>query len=109
MSNSITLNYMKEEVYKLAQEKGFPNNKEALTQKLLFAFVELGEAGDAFKKGEDWEHILEECIDVMFYLVNFAGIVEKEYGITVDLDKIFADKLAKNHTRPQKYGQKRAI
>lgn len=102
-----TLNEIKAEVRKLVKTKGFPDNKDALTQKLLWAFIELGEASDAYKKGEPWEKVLEELIDVIFYIGDFISLVEQELGITLDADKSFTDKLAKNYAREHQYGQKR--
>ena len=109
MSEPVTLNFIKKEVRKLVKEKGFPNDKTAMAQKLLWAFVELGEASDAYKKGQDWQKVAEELVDVIFYLTDFAGLVEQEYGITLDLDQVFLNKLAKNHNREHQYGQKRDI
>jgi len=51
----LTFNEAKSLVRRLVAEKGFPNNEQALPQKLLWAFVELGEAADAYKKGKDWK------------------------------------------------------
>jgi len=106
----VTLNLAKEVVRELVEKQGFPNDKKALTQKLLWAFNELGEASDAYKKGEPWEKIFEELIDTIFYIVDFCGLVEKEYGVKVNLDKIFYEKWKKNmYERKEKYGQKRDI
>jgi NTP pyrophosphatase (non-canonical NTP hydrolase) len=109
MSEPVTLNFVKTQVRNLVKSKGFPNDEKALTQKLLWAFVELGEATDAFKKGEDWQHIFEELVDTIFYIADFAGLVEQEYGVHADLDAIFLKKLEKNLGRPHQYGQKRDI
>ena len=109
MSEQVTLNFVKNQVRQLVKTKGFPNDKNALTQKLLWAFVELGEATDAYKKGEDWQHIFEELVDVIFYIADFAGLCEQEYNVTADLDSIFLKKLEKNLGRPHQYGQKRDI
>jgi NTP pyrophosphatase (non-canonical NTP hydrolase) len=106
---SITFNDAKVKVRQLVKEKGFPNDKAALTQKLLWAFVELGEASDAYKKGEPWEKVAEECIDVFFYVLDFLGLAEQECGEHFDLDKIFYEKWKKNMSRPAQYGQKRDI
>lgn len=75
----------------------------------MWAFVELGEASDDFKKGEDWQKIFEEVIDVIFYLVDLAGLVEQEEGVIIDLDKIFLEKWKKNMGREDQYGQQRDI
>lgn len=61
---------MKKEIEMLVREKGFYNNPEDIPKKLLFAFIELGEASDAWKKGESQERIAEELIDVIFYILD---------------------------------------
>ena len=106
---SCTFNEAKRLVRRLVNAKGFPDDESALTQKLLWAFVELGEATDAYKKGEDWNIISEELIDVIFYILDFIGLVEKTQGIEIDVDRLFLEKWRKNMARPQRYGQKRDI
>ncbi|MEM2320596.1 MAG: hypothetical protein QXS79_01735 [Candidatus Bathyarchaeia archaeon] len=106
---SCTFNEAKRLVRRLVETKGFPDDETALSQKLLWAFVELGEAADAYKKGEDWSVISEELIDVIFYILDFIGLVEKTRGIEIDIDKIFLEKWRKNMNRPYQYGQKRDI
>jgi len=102
-----TFNQAKSLIRQLVAEKGFPNDKSGLKQKLLWAFVELGEAADAFKKGENWETISEELIDTIFYILDFIGLVEKTHGIEIDVDQTFLDKWRKNMERPKRYGQSR--
>ncbi len=104
-----TFNQAKDLVRRLVASKGFPNDESALTQKLLWAFVELGEAADAYKKGEDWTVVCEELIDTMFYILDFIGIVEKTQGIKVDVDELFLSKWRRNMGRPARYGQKRDL
>jgi len=106
---SCTFNEAKRLVRRLVNAKGFPDDESALTQKLLWAFVELGEAADAYKKGEDWNVLSEELIDVIFYILDFIGLVEKTQGIEIDVDRLFLEKWRKNMTRPRQYGQKRDI
>ena len=53
------LEEMKKEIEKLVLEKGFYNEPEDIPKKLLFAFVELGEASDAWKKGRNEAEIAE--------------------------------------------------
>ena len=60
-----TFNEAKNFVRQLVVAKGFPDDETALSQKPLWAFVELGEAADAYKKGEQREIISEELIDVI--------------------------------------------
>ena len=71
-----TFNEAKRLVRQLVAEKGFPNDESALSQKLLWAFVELGEAADAYKKGENWNVVSEELIDVIFYILDFIACGE---------------------------------
>jgi len=104
-----TFNQAKELVKKLVASKGFPNDESALMQKLLWAFVELGEAADAYKKGEDWEVVCEELIDTIFYILDFMGIVEETQGIKIDVDEMFLNKWRRNMGRPERYGQKRGL
>lgn len=106
---SCTFNEAKRLVRQLVETKGFPNDESALTQKLLWAFVELGEAADAYKKGEDWNVVSEELVDVIFYILDFIGLVEKTQGMEIDVDKIFLEKWRKNMSRSEQYGQKRDI
>ncbi|MEM0049265.1 MAG: hypothetical protein QW424_03890 [Candidatus Bathyarchaeia archaeon] len=107
--HTCTFNEAKRLVRELVEAKGFPNDESALTQKLLWAFVELGEAADAYKKGEDWSVICEELIDVIFYILDFIGLVEKTQGTEIDVDKLFLEKWRKNMSRPNQYGQRRDI
>ena len=88
----VTLNEIKKLVRELVDKKEFPDSESALYHKLLWAFVELGEATDAFKKGLDWSIITEELIDTIFYIFDFISLVEKTQGITIDLDKVFMKK-----------------
>ena len=109
MVETCTFNEAKRLVRRLVAEKGFPNDESALSQKLLWAFVELGEAADAYKKGERWEVVNEELIDVIFYILDFIGLVEKTQGIHVDVDRLFLEKWRRNMSRPRGYGQKREM
>jgi len=102
-----SFNEAKRMVRKLVEAKGFPDDESALTQKLLWAFVELGEATDAYKKGKDWLIVSEELIDVIFYILDFIGLVEKTQGIEIDVDRLFLEKWRKNMDRPKRYGQVR--
>ena len=104
-----TFNEAKSLVRQLVEAKGFPNEESALSQKLLWAFVELGEAADAFKKGLSWDLINEELMDSIFYILDFIGLVEKKEGIEIDVDHMFLEKWRKNMHRPNQYGQKRDI
>ena len=92
---------MKKEIEKLVLEKGFYNKPEDIPKKLLFAFIELGEASDAWKKGKNQEEIAEELIDVIFYILDASRIACP----TVNMDQMFKKKLDKNRSRPPQYGE----
>jgi NTP pyrophosphatase (non-canonical NTP hydrolase) len=104
-----TFNEAKDLVRQLVAAKGFPNDEAALAQKLLWAFVELGEAADAYKKGENWDVVNEELIDTIFYILDFIGLVEKTKVIRIDVDRLFLEKWRRNMNRSEQYGQKRAL
>jgi NTP pyrophosphatase (non-canonical NTP hydrolase) len=95
------LEQMKKEIESLVIEKGFYNKPEDIPKKLLFAFVELGEASDAWKKGETEEIIAEELIDVIFYILDASRLACP----TVNMDDMFKKKLDKNRNRPHQYGE----
>jgi NTP pyrophosphatase (non-canonical NTP hydrolase) len=95
------LEEMKREIEALVIEKGFYNSREDVPKKLLFAFIELGEASDAWKKGEPEEKIAEELIDVIFYLLDASRLACP----TVNMDVVFKEKLDKNRSRPYQYGE----
>jgi NTP pyrophosphatase (non-canonical NTP hydrolase) len=92
---------MKREIEALVIEKGFYNNREDIPKKLLFAFIELSEASDSWKKGEPEEKIAEELIDVIFYLLDASRLACP----TVNMDRAFEKKLRKNRSRPYQYGE----
>jgi len=104
-----TFNEAKRLIRQLVAAKRFPDDESALAQKLLWAFVELGEAADAFKKGESWDAVSEELIDAIFYVLDFIGLVEKTQGILIDVDQLFLDKWRRNMNRSEQYGQKRDL
>jgi len=95
------LEEMKKEIESLVLEKGFYNKLEDVPKKMLFAFIELGEASDAWKKGAVEEKIAEELIDVIFYLLDASRLACPN----VDMDKMFKKKLSKNRNRPYQYGE----
>jgi NTP pyrophosphatase (non-canonical NTP hydrolase) len=65
---------MKREVGTLVVAKGFYNSQEDVPKKLLFAFIELGEAADSWKKGLSEETVAEELVDVVFYCWMRVGL-----------------------------------
>lgn len=95
------LEEMKKEIEKLVVEKGFYNRREDTPKKLLFAFIELGEASDAWKKGKSQREIAEELIDVIFYVLDASRLACPK----INMDETFQLKLAKNKKRPRQYGE----
>jgi NTP pyrophosphatase (non-canonical NTP hydrolase) len=95
------LEEMKTEIEKLVVEKGFYNKPEDIPKKLLFAFIELGEASDAWKKGEAETKIAEELIDVVFYVLDASRLACP----SVNMDDMFRKKLQKNLSRSYQYGE----
>ena len=92
---------MKTEIGKLVLEKGFYNRLEDIPKKLLFAFIELGEASDAWKKGESEEKIAEELVDVIFYVLDASRLACP----SINMDEMFKKKLEKNKNREFQYGE----
>jgi NTP pyrophosphatase (non-canonical NTP hydrolase) len=95
------LEEMKKEIENLVLKKGFYNKPEDIPKKLLFAFIELGEASDAWKKGEKEEEIAEELIDVIFYVLDCSRLACH----SIDLDEMFLEKLERNMKRTYQYGE----
>ena len=95
------LEEMKKEIGTLVREKGFYNRPEDIPKKLLFAFIELGEASDIWKKGGKEEEIAEELIDAIFYILDTSRLACP----TIDMDEAFKTKLRKNLNRPYQYGE----
>ena len=97
----MNLEEMKQKIENLVVIKGFYNKPEDIPKKLLFAFIELGEASDAWKKGEAEEKIAEELIDVIFYVLDASRLACP----TINMDEMFKKKLGKNFDRPFQYGE----
>lgn len=95
------LEEMKKEIEKLVLEKGFYNKSGDVPKKLLFAFIELGEASDTWKKGKSEEEIAEELIDVIFYVLDASRLACP----SIDMDEMFQKKLEKNRKRKYRYGE----
>jgi len=96
-----SLEEAKKKVAELVVTKGFGNTPDEIPKKLLFAFIELGEAGDSWKKGKPTEETIEELIDVIFYVLDASRLIAPG----ANLDEAFEKKLAKNHTRAHRYGE----
>jgi len=97
----LTLEEMKKQIEALVITKGFYNKAEDIPKKLLFAFIELGEASDAWKKGLPEEKIAEELVDVIFYVLDASRLA----CLSINMDEAFARKLEKNFSRPFRYGE----
>jgi NTP pyrophosphatase (non-canonical NTP hydrolase) len=97
----LNLEEMKKQIESLVIAKGFYNKHEDIPKKLLFAFIELGEASDAWKKGLPEEKIAEELIDVIFYVLDASRLACPN----TNMDEVFKRKLEKNFSRPFQYGE----
>ena len=96
---------MKREIKNLVLDKGFYNRKQDIPKKLLFAFIELGEASDAWKKGKSKDVIAEELIDVIFYILDASRLTCPN----VNMDEMFLKKLKKNKSRSYQYGERHRL
>jgi NTP pyrophosphatase (non-canonical NTP hydrolase) len=92
---------MKKQIEALVIAKGFYNKPEDIPKKLLFAFIELGEASDAWKKGLPEQKTAEELVDVIFYVLDASRLACPN----INMDEAFARKLEKNFSRPFQYGE----
>ena len=99
--SKVNLEEMKKQIEALVIAKGFYNKPEDIPKKLLFAFIELGEASDAWKKGLPEEKISEELVDVIFYILDASRLACPN----MNMDEVFEKKLAKNLGRPYQYGE----
>ncbi|MCL4435982.1 MAG: hypothetical protein M1503_02200 [Thaumarchaeota archaeon] len=84
-----TIKEAQEAVRNLEREKGF---SDAISDKLIWMGEEYGELCHAYKHN-DREKMAEEAVDVFFFV---ASVLEK---LNVDGDKIFEEKLHRNHSR----------
>ncbi len=96
-----TLEEAKKRVQELVAAKGFGNSQSDIGSKLLFAFIELGEAGDSWKKGKPTEETIEELVDVIFYVLDASRLIAPE----ANMDEVFEKKWAKNMGRGFQYGE----
>ena len=97
----MNLEEMKKSINQLVLEKGFYNKPDDVPKKLLFAFIELGEASDAWKKGWNEDKIAEELIDAIFYILDASRLACP----TINMDTMFLQKMEKNKKRPFQYGE----
>ena len=96
-----TLEDAKDKVRQLVEAKGFGNSPQDIPNKLLFAFIELGEAGDSWKKGKPTDETIEELVDVIFYVLDASRLIAPD----ADMDEAFERKWAKNMNRGFQYGE----
>jgi hypothetical protein len=112
-----TLTEMQRSIGELVFMKGFGNAPEDFPQKLFFALIELGEAGNTWKKGmrlvgpetekpfktveELRAGIAEEIIDAIFYELDAMRVYVPEQNP----DEVFLKKLTKNMGREHRYGE----
>jgi len=96
-----SLDEARKKVGELVVAKGFGNSPEDIPNKLLFAFIELGEAGDSWKKGKPAEETIEELVDVIFYVLDASRLIAPDASI----DEAFQKKWEKNMNRPHQYGE----
>ena len=96
-----SLDEARRKVGELVLAKGFGNTPDDIPKKLLFAFIELGEAGDSWKKGRPPQETIEELIDVIFYVLDASRLIAPGAG----LDEAFERKWAKNMGRAYRYGE----
>ena len=96
-----TLEESKKKIEQLVIQKGFGNTPDEIANKLLFAFIELGEAGDSWKKGKPKEETIEELIDVIFYVLDASRLIDPD----ANMDEEFEKKWAKNMGRGFRYGE----
>ncbi|HEY6282410.1 MAG TPA: hypothetical protein VIW22_00620 [Nitrososphaerales archaeon] len=91
----------KRKVAELVVAKGFGNSPNDIAKKLLFAFIELGEAGDSWKKGKPSDETIEELVDVIFYVLDASRLIAPE----ANMDEVFEKKWEKNMSRAFRYGE----
>ena len=96
-----TLEDAKKKIERLVVEKGFGNSPDEIANKLLFAFIELGEAGDSWKKGKPKDETIEELIDVIFYVLDASRLIDPD----ANMDEVFEKKWTKNMGREYRYGE----
>jgi len=96
-----SLEEAKKKVEELVVAKGFGNSPDEIANKLLFAFIELGEAGDSWKKGKPADETIEELVDVIFYVLDASRLIKPD----ANMDEVFEKKWAKNMSRVFQYGE----
>lgn len=91
-----TLEACKEMIAELSEAKKWSKDPNI---KFLYAFVELGEAVDAWKKRKPPSKVIEEIIDAIYYLIHCAWCINPH----INLDQLFINKHRINYKRSRKY------
>ena len=104
-----TLNECMDSIRKLVELKGHEDNIKDVSQKLLFAVIEIAEAADIIKKHGisllNVQTIEEELIDAIFYVLDTYGLIHRAFETSVNPDLMFKYKLRKNLKRDYRYGR----
>lgn len=85
----IDLKKIQKDIFRNKTDKGF--NAENIDKEFCFAYGELGEAYDAYRKKKD--DLGEELADVAIYLLGLSEM------LGIDLEKEIVKKIAKNGKR----------
>ena len=85
------------EVRELTDAKGFGADEARIWEMLALIHSEVGEATDAYKKGDPIEHLGEELIDALIRILHLLSV------LGLNPDDLFEDKMARNWARPYKY------
>ncbi|MGF7229062.1 MAG: MazG nucleotide pyrophosphohydrolase domain-containing protein [Candidatus Saccharibacteria bacterium] len=92
-------------IFDICKERGW--DKRTITEKMLFMTEEVGEVAKAIrkelgfdgKKPETIDHLAEELVDVLNYVLDIAN------NYDIDLESAFRAKWTKNATRTWGYDQ----
>jgi len=95
---AVGLNRKMMEVREMADAKGFSAREERVWEMLALIHTEVSEATDAYKKGAVLEKVGEELIDAIIRILHLLS------ALGVDAEELYEKKMAKNRTRPYRYG-----
>jgi len=109
-----SLNEAKEKVIELAKRFGWGISREHVATKILYAVIELGEAGDAWKHRGDtaWlkrkldiateeeltQHVAEELVDAIFYCLNGIYCLDPHIDVDAEFERKWRINLARGRT-----------
>ena len=91
-----TLESCKEMIAQLSESKKWSKDPNI---KFLYAFVEVAEATDAWKKRKAKSEVIEEIMDAIYYLIHCAWCIAPQ----INLDRVFSAKYKKNLERNREY------